>query len=264
MDTDERGAFAYAVIVTTYRRPGFLAQTLHGIAAQTLKPSCVIVADDGSDEPHRSKNQALTEQYGFIYLPLQHSGLPGMARDRALALVVEPWVALSDDDDVWDADHIERLAQHIKADIAIVAGNARRSDTNQPYRAALPPTIDVAREFPSNPVINSAAIVRHESLIAIGGFAAFPRGAEDYTTWLRLGDIGRTAIVNEPTITYRITEGSISAEMSGARRPLPLLCACDYLVWSAGKRLRLNRMGTRFWTTVAGLFVRRAHARRDR
>jgi hypothetical protein len=133
-----------------------------------------------------------------------------------------------------------------------------------PYRPNLPELIDVVREFPRNPVINSATLVRHSSLVSIGGFTAFPRGAEDYATWLRLGDLGRTAIVNEPTILYRITDGSLSAEMSGARRPLPLLSAADYLVWSTGMRLRLGRASTKAWTTVARLLVRGAHSRRNR
>ncbi len=255
--------FVYAAIVTTYRRSGLLAETLRAIAAQTLPPACVIVADDGSGEPHHSKNQALAEQYGFTYLPLEHSGLPGMARDRALALVVEPWVALCDDDDVWDSEHIERLSHHVASSVAMVAGNARRSDTQQPCRAVMPSSLNVFAEFPRNQAITSAVLIRHESLISIGGFAPFPRGAEDYATWLRLATLGKTVIVNEPSIMYRITDDSLSAQASSAKRPLPLICAADFLVWWMGRHLTLGRVGTKLWTAMAGVLVRRASRSRN-
>lgn len=255
--------FVYAVIVTTYRRAGLLVETLRAIAAQTLPPSCVIVADDGSGEPHHSKNQALTEQYGFIYLPLEHSGLPGVARDRALALVAEPWVALCDDDDVWDPDHIERLSRQVASGVVMVTGNARRSNTQQPCRKVMPNFLDVFAEFPRNHAITSAVLLRHESLIGIGGFAAFPRGAEDYATWMRLATLGKTVVVNEPSIMYRITEDSLSAQASGAKRPLPLICAADFLVWWMGRHLTLGRVGTKFWTVFAGALVRRASRSRN-
>lgn len=263
MDPTTETAFTYAVIVTTYRRAGLLAETLAAIAAQTVPASCVIVADDGSGEPHQAKNQALTEQHGFTYLPLAHSGLPGMARDRALALVIEPWVALCDDDDVWDPDHIERISQRIEDGVVMVAGNAHRSDNQKPYRQTLPIKLNAIAEFPRNQVITSAVLARSSALISIGGFAAFPRGAEDYSTWLRLAVLGSTAIVNEPSVMYRITEGSLSAQASSARRPLPLICAADFLVWRMGQHLTLGRAWTKLWTVFAGVLLRRAARSRN-
>lgn len=256
--------FEYTVILTTFRRTLHLAEALAGIASQTLPPAQVIVADDGSGEPFESDNRRLAEQFGFVYLQLPHTGLPGLARDRALAMVSTPWVALSDDDDVWDADHIAVLSAAITDDSVIVAGNARRSDTGADYRSASSESLDLIAEFPKNPVITSAALIRVSGLLQVGGFTPYPRGAEDYAAWLRLATVGSTVVVERPTIMYRITPGSLSAEASRGKRPLPLLCAADFLIWSYGKRLTLRRLPTKLWTLVMRRFlVRAASALRD-
>lgn len=249
-------ALEYTVIVTTYRRVEWLEETLTGISSQTLRPVAVLVADDGSGAEHTPQIKSLVEAHGFRFLAFPHSGMPGVSRMQALALVETPWIALCDDDDVWDADHIDRLAQHCRDDVVLVSGNARFSDSGATLRPNMLNPVPLIRLFPSNPIVNSAALIRRESVLAVGGFLATPRGAEDYATWLRLATQGQVHVVNEPSIVYRVGGSSLGDVIATARRPVELLCGLDLLIWYANRRLSLRPKVNRVLTKVTQLVIR--------
>lgn len=246
----------YSVIITTYQRVDWLAEALAGVAAQTMPPKRVVVADDGSDPSMSRQIRDLVALHGFEFVPLPHSGLPGVSRAQALSRVDTEWVALCDDDDVWDVDHMAHLSSLVAERVVLISGNARLSNSGRALRPALPDPVPLIHLFPSNPIVNSGCLVRRTSLLEVGGFLATPRGAEDYATWLRLATTGSVRVVNEPTLTYRVGGSSLGDAVAKARRPVELLCGLDFLVWVAGNRLTLPRFLSRVLTKLLQWVVR--------
>lgn len=97
--------FDCAVIVPVFNGEAFLAETLHGIRAQRLPPSQIIVVDDGSTDA----SAEIARSFGDDIVVMQQSNSgQGVARDLGIASTDCEWIALCDSDDVWTEDHLAR------------------------------------------------------------------------------------------------------------------------------------------------------------
>ncbi len=97
-----------SVVVVTRDRPALLADALRGIAAQTLPPLEVRIADDG-DQPV-SLDVVKVGVLETVVIPVQ-TGLTAAARNRGSAGARGEVLAFHDDDDRWLADHLAGLAE---------------------------------------------------------------------------------------------------------------------------------------------------------
>lgn len=96
-----------SVALATYNGTRFVGETLASILAQTYKPHEVIVIDDGSTDDTPEILAALGEAVTVI--TIENSG-PETAKKTAIEATSGEWVAICDHDDLWDEDHLERLA----------------------------------------------------------------------------------------------------------------------------------------------------------
>lgn len=122
----------FLVIVPTYRRPEFLAQTLKSVLAQSGVSKRIIVVDDC---PEGSAQRLVAGiDPGVIYLknPTPSSGWPGKVRnfgfDASVRLGVNAhFVHFLDDDDTIPYGHYERVKKTFAAnpDIDVVFGELR-------------------------------------------------------------------------------------------------------------------------------------------
>lgn len=96
-----------SVAVATYNGAAFVAETLNSVLAQSLLPSEIVVVDDGSTD---NTAQILAEFGDALrVLTIENSG-PETAKKTAIEATAGTWVAICDHDDLWDEDHLERLA----------------------------------------------------------------------------------------------------------------------------------------------------------
>ena len=99
-----------SVIIPCYRCTSTIARALASAAAQTLKPSEVILVDDASGDNTRSVLEALCRQHeaGWIKLVLldQNAGAAS-ARNAGWAVATQPFIAFLDSDDAWHQQKIE-------------------------------------------------------------------------------------------------------------------------------------------------------------
>src|SRR5438105_1281397 len=108
-----------SVIVTAYQRTSYIAQALESIAAQTLKPLEVIVADDSNNA--EIKKQAFDAGLqSLIYRgnPIRSGVAASIA--RALTQCRGQFVSILNDDDVWQPTFLERLCQPLTHDDRVV------------------------------------------------------------------------------------------------------------------------------------------------
>jgi GT2 family glycosyltransferase len=110
------------VLIPTYQRPGALAVTLAGLAAQSLARFRVVVSDQTESDPPAIEAPEVAGAVGVLRLTGRevelHRHLPrrGMAehRDWLLDQARAPWVLFLDDDVVCEGDLLSRLLRAIR------------------------------------------------------------------------------------------------------------------------------------------------------
>ncbi len=177
------------------------------------------MVDDASREPIRLPR----ETPGNVRLIRRDErGGPAAARDTGLAELDADWIALADDDDVWEPGKLESQRRVAAGDAAVVYGTALVID------AEGTPTGEIAVRgsqlsgqafvdglFVTNFIPASSALIRRSALDAVGGFARAPHElAEDWDLWFRLIRAGER-FVFDPTarIRYRRHEGGLTQDV---------------------------------------------------
>jgi glycosyltransferase involved in cell wall biosynthesis len=210
-----------AVIIPAYQSESTIDAALESVAGQTSPPAEVVVVDDGSSDHTRER----AEQWGSV-LPItvlrQANGGPAAARRRGIEASSSPLIALLDADDLWLPDHLEVMRATYDRHGGIISAGAIRwipgqGAARRDHVAAHPvppPEEQPVAILRSNFVFVGALFSRRDHDRA-GGFRDGFSGAEDWDLWIRMiRDGARVWPVGEPTVVYRINEGSLSA---GAR-----------------------------------------------
>lgn len=108
------------IVRTCGRSPLFLRRALASIVGQSVRPSLVVVVDDGDDAPGVESELAKFDWQGIVWRH-QPRVAPALrnrsaALNRGIAAADTQWIAFLDDDDTWLPDFLERvaplLAQH--------------------------------------------------------------------------------------------------------------------------------------------------------
>lgn len=104
----ERTIAPVGVVVRTRNRPALLSETLASLSAQTARPRGVVVVNDGG-APVGAVAARFENDYALTLV--EHGTASGRSRaaNAGLEKVREETVAFLDDDDVFAADHFDRL-----------------------------------------------------------------------------------------------------------------------------------------------------------
>ena len=185
-----------------------ICASVESALAQTVADLELVVVDDGSRVP-------VTEVLGDIRDPrlriLRHDRNRGTsaARNTALAAAQAPLVSQLDADDLWEPDYLESILPCFDDPaVGLAYANAATigSDTYPTLiRDASPHPID---RFPAlaadNPIPALTATMRADAVRAVGGYARWLWGVEDYHLYLKLSKAGwRFAFVDRPLARYR-------------------------------------------------------------
>ncbi len=168
-----------AVLIATRNRERLLCdRALRSVAAQSHRPAAVVVANDGAPLSESVRCRIRDVAAPGAATLLQNSRAPGAAgawntglqwlRDRGHA----GFVAILDDDDEWDPDHLEsnaRAATESAADLTVSGLRLRMAGVDRPR-----PLIDALRAedfLTGNPGWQgSNTFARLSLLLAVGGF----------------------------------------------------------------------------------------------
>ncbi|MBF4633031.1 glycosyltransferase family 2 protein [Agreia pratensis] len=117
-----------SVALCTYNGARYLSKQLDSILAQTMLPSEIVIRDDGSTDATLS----VIERYGKSLTLLPAGARLGVTRnfEEAMAACSGQYIALSDQDDIWEPNKLERMHQAFAEDdsLRLVGGNARAID----------------------------------------------------------------------------------------------------------------------------------------
>ena len=199
----------------------FLPATIDSIIQQTLQPAEVIFIDDGSTDGTREYVEGLDLPIPKQVL-YQNHGYQSAARNLAASHATGKYLAFVDHDDVWYPQHLEQLIALLEANPLL--GWAYSDMNEMDKRGGLIATqiirkLNPAADHPKTNIINmmssdmfvfpSAAVVRRDAFLEIGGFDERLSGYEDDDLFLRMFRAGWLNAFNpEATICYRRHFGS--------------------------------------------------------
>lgn len=215
------------VVIVTHSRPGLLADALASVAAQSLRPLEVRLADDdGGSSLDALPPLPLLELTALA----TRFGHPGRARNAAAALARGDVLAFLDDDDVWRPDHLAGLVAAFEdpnvafawRDCAVIrerlddAGRRETLESRTIARDWDEPAMRTDDYLPP-----SAWGVRRDVFEALGGFDDSFRFSEDWDFLLRLRrERGVAALRRVPGVTAEVRlreHGNASADRGPER-----------------------------------------------
>jgi hypothetical protein len=193
-----------------------LAAAVESILAQTHANLEFVVCDDGStdDTPHLLARYA-AEDARIKPITLPAGGLVA-ALNHGLAAARAEWVARMDADDIaWpERLRVQLAAAAARPDAAAIGSAWRIIDpSGRPLGVVRPPTEPdaiAAALLERNCLAHPTMLLRRAAVMALGGYRAAFRYAEDYDLWLRLSEHHALYAIDEPLLDYREHPGQVS------------------------------------------------------
>lgn len=205
-----------SVIVPTFNRAALIRRCFDSVVAQRHRPLEFLVADDCSTDDTADVVRQLPAREGVevVYLPQSCNRGVSAARNAALGVSRGEFIAMLDSDDVWFADHLEKLKAAMNVSGAAIAysrGDIREAPDAPPSgRSSFGPTEHEEENiyeclFYYNFVLPSAMLARRIVFAKTGLFDEDPQiqHAEDWDLSLRAAASGMKFVhVRETTIFY--------------------------------------------------------------
>lgn len=195
---------AYSVVIPAHNAVRTIEQAVDSVLRQTIPPREIIVVDDGSTDGTAALVAGMA---GNITLVRQANEGPGAATTAGFNLVITPFVATLDADDLWLPHKIARQVACLEGDpgLAGVFALAR-------------PFVDGAAPNPDGEGAvlrlwtRTTLLFRSEAAREVGDFVDLPGRLGEVIDWLaRSRDLGqRHAMVEEILALRRLRRGSLS------------------------------------------------------
>jgi len=208
-----RAEVTVSCVVPTHGRDDMLSDAIASIAAQTLTPFELVVADDLGSPSTRATVLGWAGRVPFPvrYVDASGSGWSsaGASRNAGAQHVSGDLVAFLDDDDLWEPDFLEQLTGALGVDGDFAVGWTDAESVG-PYRIArIVPGLRVQDVVARNPgFVGSNFLMRREAFNRIGGFDPSLTVSNDKDLLVRaLLDGMRYAVVSKVVVRNRIHDG---------------------------------------------------------
>lgn len=204
-----------SVIIPLYNKAAEIERTLRSVLEQSLQPLEIIVVDDGSTDG----SAAIVERVGGerVRLIRQQNRGVSAARNKGIELSRGEYVAFLDGDDRWMPDYLKSLTDFITRYPDCGAyGVAFYVDSGDGLVLADTPQTEGEVDFFAESMqryvlIPSAATLRRDVLLDVGGFPNGMRMGEDQFLWTKVARSAKVAFLPTPLVVYSRAASNRSA-----------------------------------------------------
>ncbi len=192
------------VVIPSYNRRASLARALRSVCEQTEPVEQIVVVDDGSSDASAAM---VTRDFPGVELIRQPNRGVSAARNRGIDAARGDWIALLDSDDCWLPHKIARMREAVARHPGFALYHSdeiwiRHGRRVNPKRKHRKHGGWIFRHcLPLCAISPSAAVIRRERLVELGGFDESLPACEDYDLWLRLCSRFPVHYIDEPLIT---------------------------------------------------------------
>lgn len=212
-----------SAVIPCYNCASTLERAVSSVAAQTLRPSELILVDDASTDSTRALIQELQQRYGTDWvraIALTSNSGPATARNVGWDAARFPFIAFLDADDAWAPGKIEQQVEYMQSHpvIELTAHGCRsvRAADDGELRANLRGVrrLTCGALLVSNRIATRTVMLKREAPYR---FLDGKRYAEDYLLWLQMACDGRRMELLEAELAYvfrpEFSEGGLSARL---------------------------------------------------
>ncbi len=237
-----------SVIIPSYNRAEYIAETIESVLAQTYKNIETIVIDDGSTDDTKAVVARYLPKIKYVW---QENSERGASRNHGLRLAKGEFIAFLDSDDLWLPNKIEEDIKFFErnSSVGIVYTDYLQIDAegNQLKLLKLHDYVERRTEalLEGNFILIGAHLIRTQLVRDIGGFREERQlsGSEDWEMWVRFSTTTNFAHLPKATTKIRTHEANTMSNASGMERSmnyaLELMQSSSYL--SGEQKKLLNK-----------------------
>lgn len=213
------------IVIPSYNRADYIAETIESVLAQTYPSIEVIVIDDGSTDNTKEIVERYVPQVQYVY---QENAERGASRNHGLRLAQGEYISFLDSDDLWLPEKLATDVEFIEArpNIGVVYTDALQIDSNGNYRKRLNAGRHSGKVtehlLRGNFILMGSHLVRTDKAREIGGFNEDRElsGSEDWEFWVRLSTITEFAYNPMAFAKIRTHEANTMSNPEGMERSM--------------------------------------------
>jgi len=251
-----------SVVLPTYNRAAYLKRAIRSVLCQSFDDFELIIVDDDSDDG--TEEVALDYKDNRIrYVRLKERVGASEARNIGVRYSRGVLVAFQDSDDEWSCEKLEACVRALELApdcVGVFSGYIQVNRVRVRYMPiALPPSdpTKMARALLfGNFVGTPTAVVRKETLEAVGGFDRNLPQMEDWDLFIRIAVCGRLLFIEEPLIVAHCTPGSLNTSLMARRKAASLIYKKNKRMIESDRLLRVH------WLRMMGDLSMRAGERK--
>lgn len=222
-----------SVLLPVFNGEKYLVQAIDSILSQTFCDFELLLLDDGSTDGSLKILRKYEMLDSRIRLTTRENRGLIATLNELLTQARGKYIARMDADDVALPGRFASQLNFLERNpsVVCVGGSYEIIDGAGRYLTTfIQPSTDVEIQglmLAGHVAINHPTVmVRSISMSAMGGYDTRYEAAEDYDLWLRIGEIGELANLNEVVLKYRLHENSVS-ETSGKKQRESIRRACE-------------------------------------
>ncbi|MDX2230229.1 MAG: glycosyltransferase family A protein [Leptolyngbyaceae cyanobacterium bins.349] len=200
-----------------YNAERYVEDAIASILAQTFPNFEFLITDDGSTDGSFSILETYAAQDRRIRLERQTNQGVSQTRNHMLTQARGEFIAVMDADDIALPNRFQQQLEFLKThpDVVCVGGAHELIDEAGRLLTCLTlPTTDAEIQRLAlaghGSICHPCALIRRWALEQTGGYDATLHSAHDLDLWLKLGEMGQLANLQEPVLQYRLLTQSVS------------------------------------------------------
>ena len=212
-----------SVIVTTYNRKEFLAETIRSILNQTFRDFELIVVDNYSNYDFFAHISSFNDTRIRAFQN-QNKGIIAVNRNFGIKKAKGEYIAFCDDDDIWVENKLKEqvdVIENTKCDLVHTNMFLFRGETKHIIKETSNKKIDSLKDLIKQNQINTSSV-----LVKNSSYLFFPEdpnliAVEDYALWLELFIKGlRFEFLPHALVYYRLSDLNISGNKNWSTKHL--------------------------------------------
>lgn len=219
----------FSVVIPCRNAGSYIESTLQSVSSQTLRPTEIIVVDDGSTDDSVQRVEGFATDIKLLHSQCRNGA---GTRNIGIAAATNEWIAFLDADDVWYPDHLARAAELLDGsdDVGFLNWFDQFHDESPEIRIPRPNRLDIVE--PTSGLSDQrffenygrthwfnmhGCVVRRSRLIEVGMLDETQTRRHDIEMWLRVVKDHTWSYDPVPSSAYRMdTPGSISRNVADA------------------------------------------------
>ena len=225
---------AVSVLIPAYNGGRYFERAVRSVLAQTFTDFECLILDDGStDGSGELADRIALEDPRVRVIRRENRGLV-VTLNELVAAARGEFLARMDADDVCIPERLALQVKYLRENPSVVCLGSSYwmiDEADRMIARIVPPQDDATIQDLAlrghTALCHPSAMLRASAVAATGGYRSECYPTEDLDLWLRLGEIGRLANLDEAGISYRMHSDSISAQAAEGRQRAAARKTCE-------------------------------------